>query len=211
MTTQDERLTFKVRCPGDDRHVGSDLEHLASRSIAGDSCAEEVLFRKLYDRFLLIARRTVREESVEDIALDACIKVLEKYQTEHFTISFEAWARGVLRNTIGNYLQKEKTRGIVMSMENEFARPIVQIRKELDCELKLNLLSALKKVIRTNRRYARILVLIYQGYKVNEICPRLNITPDHCYVILNRARAMLLEKIELGNALTRTNREVSRA
>ena len=85
------------------------MDELLAKVKAGDQAAEKQIFQILHVRFRLLAKRRVRgEESAKDIAQDACATVLEKYKTEEFTISFEAWAYGVLRMKIGNHFQRLK-------------------------------------------------------------------------------------------------------
>jgi DNA-directed RNA polymerase specialized sigma24 family protein len=49
-----------------------------------------------------------------------------------------------------------------------------------------------------NKRYARILVLRYQGYSAEEICDEFKITSKNLYMILSRARVLLKRCIETG-------------
>jgi DNA-directed RNA polymerase specialized sigma24 family protein len=82
------------------------LGSLLKRALAGDQGAEAELFQTLSLRFTAIAKRRIREkEAAEDIAQDACATILHKYKSESFTVSFAAWAFGVLWMKIGNHLQ----------------------------------------------------------------------------------------------------------
>jgi DNA-directed RNA polymerase specialized sigma24 family protein len=47
-------------------------------------------------------------------------------------------------------------------------------------------------------RYARALNLIHKGFKVPEICRKLNVNANHFYVILKRGRSMLKVCLETG-------------
>lgn len=174
------------------------MDELLARVRAGDPEAERRIFQILHVRFRRLAKRRVRNEtSAEDIAQDACTTVLEKYKTEEFTVGFEAWAYGVLRMKIGNYLQKLRTERDGLSVESEIeAMPAVG--GDVDSELKMRLLDCLKKILEVNSKYARALNLTYQGYKTDEICQKLGIVPSHFYVVLNRGRSMLRLCLDKG-------------
>ena len=65
--------------------------------------------------------------------------------------------------------------------------------------LKEQLLFCLERVGQSNRRYARILNLYYQGYTTDEVCLRLGINANHSYVALWRARSLLEICLEKGD------------
>ena len=56
----------------------------------------------------------------------------------------------------------------------------------------------MKKLILANNRFARVLNLVYQGYKNDEICQRLSINSGHFYVILGRSRERLRHFLDGG-------------
>jgi RNA polymerase sigma factor (sigma-70 family) len=168
------------------------MEQLLERAIAGDEIAEQEIFGHLLVRFVLLAKRRVRDkEGAQDIAQDACLTIHEKYKAESFEVSFEAWAYGVLRMKIGNWLRKRKVRGACETLGD---CPITQQRIEkceVNQELKRQLLACLKKVLAANPRYARALNLVHHGYKSEEVCQKLQVTKGNFYVILSRGRSML--------------------
>jgi len=67
-----------------------------------------------------------------------------------------------------------------------------------DPVLELKLLDCLKKVGQKNIKFARTLNLKYQGYSVEEICDRLEISRENLYTILSRARSALELCLEKG-------------
>ncbi len=173
------------------------LNDLVTCARAGDSEAEDRIFRYLLVRFRHFSARKVGDKhAVEDISQTACITVLEKYRTESFAVEFGAWAYGVLRLTMKKYLYQlaqAKNKSAVSITED------VLYKREApaaESNIEASLVGCLMKVARTNRRYARVLNLSYQGYATGEICRKLDINRDHLYVLLNRARSMLWQCLQ---------------
>ena len=86
------------------------MDQVVEKALSGDSAAEEQLFKDLLVRFRYLAALRVGEEDALEIAQQACITVYEKYKTETFTVSFQAWAAGVLKNTVLQSIRKESRR-----------------------------------------------------------------------------------------------------
>lgn len=171
------------------------LATLAAEAKAGDKKTEQELFSYLLVRFTTFAKRRVGDmQAAEDIAQEACRTIFEKYKTETFTISFAAWAYGVLRKKIGNYLQKKKHAAI----EQELGTAGDCYLRRDDPELRRRMIHCMKLLIKKKRTYARALNLSYQGYKTDEICHKLRITQNNLYVILSRARRLLKNCLQRG-------------
>jgi long-chain fatty acid transport protein len=191
--TENKKITVQPHLDGFKERADFDLDQLVAEAKTHNQMAENELFQRLLRRFEAIALRRVGERDYEDIAQEACLKVLEKYKTVDFKVGFSEWSYGVLRNVIGNYYQRaETTKKTTLTNDAlEYIRffPSARDREEH----KWQLLECLKTITRLDRRYARILNLVYHGYKIDEICKKLKITPSNCYVILNRARARLKE------------------
>jgi RNA polymerase sigma factor (sigma-70 family) len=171
------------------------LDDLLRRARAGDKDAEEMLFRYLFERFVIFAKRRVSDrDEAQDIAQKACITVFQKYKTETFRRSFAAWAYGVLRNKIGNYLQKNDKDPLVVRMDLGGDCPGAPASQET----RRKLIHCFRLLLRRNRQYARVLNLVHQGYKTTEICERLKITSNNLYVTLSRARHLLRKCMEKG-------------
>lgn len=174
------------------------MNQLLTRAKEGDEKAENDLFQYLFVRFKTLAKRRIRGEAAEDIAQEACLTVLKKYKTETFTKGFETWAYGVLRMKIGNYLQGRRFKQKRFVPEPEIQQTTKIASPEPDYILKKVLIDCLKKIMKRNPRYARVLNLVHQGYKTDEICQRLQIRPNNFYVILSRGRRMLRTCLETG-------------
>jgi len=164
----------------------------------GDSKAENEVFAYLFVRFKRFAKRKIKEkEDAKDLAQDAIIVVLQKYKTMTFTTGFEAWAYGILKNKIGNYLQKEEKRRKNV-VDSSFIEKSTKDSNIMDPNLVRLITECLKKILQKSQRYARVLNLIYQGYKANEIARKLNIKRNNVYTILNRGRSLLKYCINTG-------------
>jgi RNA polymerase sigma factor (sigma-70 family) len=174
------------------------MNELLSKARDGDEKAEKQLFQYLFVRFKTFAKRRIGEGEAEDIAQEACVTVLQKYKSETFTRGFEAWAYGVLKMKIGNYMQGllVKQKSLVSEAEADHAERISS--PEPGYDLKRKLIDCLKQLLKFNRFYARVLNLIYQGYDTGEISRRLRIKPNSSYVILNRGRRYLRTCLETG-------------
>ena len=171
------------------------LEDLLTLARSGDKAAEQQIFERLLVRFTLIAKRRIDSDDAQDIAQDACLTILEKYRTEAPAGRFEAWAYGVLYNKIGNFYQHREVRRAWNSgvAEYEMSRsPQLSGRHDL----RWRLVDCVKRLVRVNRRYARALNLVFQGFRTDEICQKLDILPGHLYVVLNRGRRILNDCLE---------------
>ena len=164
------------------------MEDLAKKAISGDSAAEKQLFEKLLVRFQYLAKLKIGEEHSQDLAQDACMTVFEKYKTEQFTVSFEAWANGVLRMKAGNYLQKKRR----MAGREEDLEGFSDVGvAPADADLKRFLMECLRRLVDTGGQYAQVLKMAYEGHASGEICGALGITSSNYYVILSRGRSLL--------------------
>jgi RNA polymerase sigma factor (sigma-70 family) len=148
------------------------------------------LFKYLSVRFRVLAGHKVgSNEAADDLIQETSIAVLRKYKTEEFTKGFEHWAYEVLRMNIRKHYDRLKAE------QKRFAEDSISSTSEgcslNDPELERKLTACLKSIARKNRNYVRAIFLIYQGYKTDEICVKLNIDRTKLYVITSRGRAML--------------------
>ena len=173
-------------------------EELLSKAKKGDPEAENEIFQYLFARFKCIVKRRVGIEECEDIAQEACMTVIEKYKNQTFTIGFEAWAHGVLKNKIGNYLQGPLQKRKKTTTDKEYRSVWISSPREAEQDLKRQLIQCLKKIIKKNPVYARVLNFVHQGYQTEEICKRIIVTPNNFYVILKRGRSMLQNCLKRG-------------
>lgn len=174
------------------------MDQLFAKAKEGDTQAEKELFQLLFVRFTTLAKRRIGKGEAEDIAQEACVTVLEKYKTETFTKGFTAWAYGVLRMKIGNYMQGRMLKEKSMVPATDFDQAEHSLSTKPDYDLKLKLIDCLGKLFKMNRRHAQLLDFFYQGYTTDEICRKIKIKPNNFYVILNRVRQMLKTCLETG-------------
>jgi RNA polymerase sigma factor (sigma-70 family) len=174
------------------------LDSLQKAAKAGDEQAEKNLLAILSERFLLFANHKIwNDEDSREIVQEALLTVLGTYKTIEIHTSFAAWAQRVLENRILSYYRTKKVRGKYDGGDIEDHPEPTAV--EVEPELKKRLLVCLEKVGKISRHYARVLNLHYQGFSTGEICDRLEITDNNCYVILSRSRNLLktcLEKRE---------------
>ena len=139
------------------------LEELLTRALSGDTKAENEIFHILFARFTRFAKRKIQQgEESEDLAQEACMTVIQKYKDEDFTVNFQAWAYGILKMKIGNYLQKSAVRKRVVTPITESDKSSQISYKEINPELIVRLKECMKKLIKIKPRYARILNLIHR-------------------------------------------------
>jgi RNA polymerase sigma factor (sigma-70 family) len=173
-----------------------DINRLLHRAAGGDEDARNKLFQYLFVRFKIIAKRRIGTRDAEDIAQETCLTVLQKYQQETFTKSFEQWAYGVLKMKIGNYLQGELTKQKKTGPYDDRQPSFHPDKLSPNYDLPIRLLRCLRQIILRNPLYARVLNFVYQGYSTEEICRRLDINSNYLYVALNRARKMMRSCLE---------------
>ncbi len=170
---------------------------LIESALTGDTDAESALYEHLFVRFTFIAKRTVGEDA-EDLAQEACITVLEKYKKAVFHKSPAAWAHQVLKNKIGNYLQRPKVKqNQTDSLDAEESREVAG-SGSVDPVLERDLVACLRKMTQKNAHYSRVMNLRFQGFTTDEICRRVGIKAKNMYVILNRGRQMMDHCLKTG-------------
>ena len=102
----------------------------------------------------------------------------------------------MLDNRVLAYIKAKKRsedRLVELSEATEY-----QNARQPNPDLAMRLNRCMKLVCKTNRRYARILALHFQGYNTDEICERIEIKRNNCWTILSRAREMLLACLNNG-------------
>jgi len=172
------------------------MEELLAKALTGDKNAENRLFDYLLVRFRHFAKQHIQIADAEDVAQEACLTILDKYKTQKFSKSFQAWAYGVLKMKIGNYLQSVASRRKNMADSEKLEANVADISQTANLELKRKLMNCMKKINKVNPRYTRVLNLVYQGYTTDEISEMLQINRNNYYVILNRGRKMLRTCLE---------------
>jgi RNA polymerase sigma factor (sigma-70 family) len=177
------------------------MKKVLDRALEGNKEAEEEIFNYLVVRFNVFATQKIGDaEAAREVAQKACLAVLEKYKTETFSIGFEEWAWGVLKNNIKDFyrqitIKRKRTTSNQSLLESQSASEL-----EVDPHLEMRVLHCLRKISIINRRYARILNLIYHGFNTDEVCRKLGISRNYCYVMLHRGRSLLKRCLETGEA-----------
>ena len=166
-------------------------------ALKGCKEAEKNLFLNLSVRFRVITRlRISNGDDVEDVIQDVLTVVSLKYKDLAEDINFIAWAHQVLKFQVLKYYKK--TGSNHRKNRNYADEAISSSNWEPNPLLRDNLLKCLRKINKKNRLYARILNLHSQGFTTGEICTKLRIKANYCYVILLRARSMIEHCLERG-------------
>jgi len=174
-----------------------DLNQLYQQAVSGSSEAEARLFSELSARFFVVAQHRIwNKEDAEEMAQNSLAVVARKYRNTPIEKSFVGWTLRVLELNVLDYIRTKKSRHDKLEMLKQTEAE----RQDPPPEpmIKIKLLDCLHKVSRANRRHARILVMIYQGLGVKEVCRRLKVTVNNYYAILSRARSMLERCLESG-------------
>lgn len=182
-----------------EKSIEPDVNRLLKDAQKGDGSAENRLFAKLSERFRSVAGYRLRdEEEVEEVCQNALKTILEKYREIEFDEGFINWAYKVLDNKIRKCFDlRGRSRMREARVEYNDKSPIWKtVGTPLD--LKRKLLRCLKKLGGVNSRYARVVMLQFQGYEVDEICGLLAITRNNLYVMLSRSRTRLKQCLATG-------------
>jgi RNA polymerase sigma factor (sigma-70 family) len=167
------------------------IERLCVLAQAGDESAERELFSLLTDSFRFLAKHKIRDHAeAEDIVQDALTVVIQKYKGTVFVSSFAGWAHNVLRNKLLSHVQTKGTRARLLPQVMASMAPSESY--DPDDELLRSVLRCLERVGRSNRKFARALNLHYQGFTASEISAKLEMKIEYLYVVLARARSMLV-------------------
>ncbi len=172
-----------------------DINDLLNKAIDGDNVAENLLFKNLTARFMLISRHKIaNKEDCEEVVQNALTAIAENYKQTNFETSFAAWVKKILDNKIIDYYRNKKSGLARMSQVSDYT--VTATNDMIDPAFKQRLLDCLKKINAHNKQHSRILVLKYLGYSVNEIQEKLNLTKNNFYSVLSRARSMLENCLE---------------
>lgn len=167
------------------------MDQLVEKAQGGDPQAEQRLFCELFVRFRRFAERRVELDSAEDVAQEACITVLTKLKSLELEGDFFEWAHGVLRMILRRHHHAESKR-----KEREFRMPEnfeLPGRRQPQPMLRHHLLDCMKRLVRQQKKYARIYNLHQLGYSAKDVCDKMALNLDTYYVYLGRGRSMLEE------------------
>lgn len=191
---------FETGSPGKGKSLSDrrlDIEDLVVQAQRGDSEAEKRLFGHLAARFRVILYHQIQnQDEVEDIMQDALAAIARDYKTLQIQSSFAGWAVRVLQNRLLAFLRTRQTNR--KRFADVDANEAWYASESVSAELRTDLLDCVRKLCRANIRYARILVLSFQGFKVDEVCQRLGVTKTNAYSLLSRSRSLLQLCLETG-------------
>jgi len=158
---------------------------------SGDESAERELFSLLTASFRIFTRHKIMDSAeAEDVVQDALTVVAQKYKGTEFVSSFAGWAHNVLRIMILRHVQ---TKAIRARLQPQAMNAMTLGESSgLDDELIRRILHCLNEVGQSNRRFARALNLQYLGFTASEISAKLQMRVEYLYVVMTRARSMLL-------------------
>lgn len=173
------------------------IDALYVQACQGDPTAEKELYQKLSAKFRLFAQRKVwNDDDAEEIVQEALVTVFESYRDIEIESSFAGWAHTVLQFKILSYIKSRiRQAGRNVPLDNP---GVYEGTWEPDPDLKLRLEDCFRQVAKANMRYARILNLLHQGFKMAEISDKLDTNSPQIYVVLHRARSMLKGCLEKG-------------
>ena len=176
----------------------ADVNELYALAISGDKKAESNLLENLSARFLYLTKQRVRDESdCQELVQESLMVVVRKYRDIEVETSFAAWAYRIIELEIMRYYRDRSSR---VEKMNQLAEEIqAQPAHQPNPGLRAQLLDCLRKLHQVNQLHARMVNLIYQGYKTDEICDRMKLTAANSYSVLSRARAALRICLENGD------------
>jgi len=159
---------------------------------------------ELRDRFITIARRRVPEDVVEDLTQDALRVVVERGLDDPRAHDVDgrpavAWCLQVLRNTIGNYYQRERTRTtLAPEVEGEPdphtpkapRTPLESLETRQTVSV---LLEAIDEMAGSGGDCARYLHELVHGKSPSDIAGAAGVAPAAFYRRLYRCRQRLRE------------------
>jgi RNA polymerase sigma-70 factor (ECF subfamily) len=174
-----------------------DINELYKQVMSDEPNAEERLFSELRARFkVFLQLRIVDEQAREDLVQDTLATVAAKYRRDETKRSFAAWAYTILENKLRDFYRSQKSERSRRQRLTESA--VLPQTSNPNPALRTRLLLCLAELCRAHTRYARVLIRIYQGFSIEEICRQLNLERNNCYVLLYRARSRLRECLRRG-------------
>ncbi len=179
------------------RRIILTINELYENARTGNKSSEEQLFQTLSVRFRALVVQKVKDyDDCNDIVQNAIVAISKEYREIEITTSFSAWAYKVLQNRILKYFNSNQRKTSNEESLLQFYVPPGNFKP--DPTLESRLVGCLKKISQAGLKYARILNLFYQGYSTEDVCAKLDIVPNHSYVILSRARSMLRLCLDKG-------------
>ena len=103
--------------------------------------------------------------------------------------NFAAWSYKVLQNKIVDYYRRrgQTHHETPLTYDHEAAA----LHQQPKPEFKMRLLKWFRNVLEDYPRRARAMNLFYQGYTIDEICEKLQLSRTGVYILLSRSRSKL--------------------
>jgi len=169
-------------------------------------------FARLRERFLAIARRRVPEDAAEDLVQEALRIVHEKRDLLAHTDAVDgtpalAWCFRVLRNVIGNFYQRERTRAdadpvTLRAALAEDAPPATPLESLQEREAERRITEAVDELATSGGDCARYVRALLEGMEPAAIAEREGVTAPVLSRRLYRCRAKLRAILERRGVLT---------
>ena len=157
---------------------------------------QEFLYRKYADKmYNVVMLYAKNSDSAADILQDAFIEVFRNLKRFRFESPLEAWIRRIMVNKALELYRREKRRNEFIEEFSINESPIID-----DLIDQVNKKDIVRLVNELPRKAAVILKLYaIEGYQHNEIALKLGISEGTSKSQLNRARALLKQKLVLLN------------
>lgn len=172
---------------------------------------DEEWFAQLRERFLAIARRRVPDDAAEDLVQDA-LRIVHEKRGELSSGSVAgapalAWCFQVLRNVIGNYYQRQRTRAdadpeALRSAVAEDAPPATPLESLEEREAERRITEAVDDLAASAADCARYLRALLEGLEPAAIAERVGVSAPVLSRRLYRCRAKLRVILERRGVLT---------
>lgn len=175
---------------------GMNYDELIQACLRGERSAQKQLYDKFAGKLYAVALRYMKtKEEAEDVLQEAFIKIYKKLGSFRADCPLEVWLKRVVINTSITALNKRKVNYDI----NDFAISDGQNVSLASLGFKdlMQLINALPDGCKTIFNLFAI-----EGYKHNEIAEMLGISEGTSKSQMARARAILMEKIELENIRT---------
>jgi len=117
------------------------------------------------------------------------VAVTGQYDKIMIKSSFSVWANQVLHNKMVDHFRLKRLKTDKMEFLSQ-QRGVAEV-SDPNPMLKIRIKKCFSMINKVHKQHARILNLHFQGYSTDEVCRRMKITRNACYVSLSRARAML--------------------
>ncbi len=163
----------------------------------------EAWLAELRQRFVSVTARRVPQAHVEDLVQDALGVVYERGVVAQHGVTREglpglAWCFQVLRNTIGNFYQKQKTRSREPAIEDQpMAPPVPTPLEALEESQMVELLrSALEEFQARDAQCGRYLLHLAQGMSPQTLAVEESVEAPVLYRRLYRCRAKFRQLLE---------------